>query len=205
MFRRAEAGVSQLCRQHAIATGEPGLQRLHHGAEALLEPGRLRRGNRHAAGRRPRILPQQPGRRRRGANAAETAGRVPSALVVGRIHDATEHRLDLEADAIGVEQCGTAGVGELGHRQPGRDQWRARMRHGHEAHVIEVQGVSGGAVGESRPAGAGPLARTQHSAPGRAALGPSHVAHQPRGRLYRPGQGNPDGVEHGVARRHPGR
>ena len=46
---------------------------------------------------------EQAADRRRGANRAERGRAVPAALVVARIHQAAEPRLDLETDDVGVE------------------------------------------------------------------------------------------------------
>ena len=168
------------------------------------QAARLGRGDRQGASRRPGVEPHDAGRGGGGADGADGRGAVPAPLVVGRVHHGAERALHLEADDVGVEQLAPRGSGRLAGRQSGRDERRARMRQRHPAHVVEVERVGGGAVGERGIAGPGRQVGPEHGAGARSAVGPRHPLHAAGGRLPRPGEGDPDRVLHGVARRRAG-
>ena len=152
---RGHAAARQLRREHAVARRESGVQRLHHRAEVLFQAGRFRRRDRQRVAARRFVQTEQPRRRRGGADRAERRRAVPAALIVPRVHRASQPRLDLEADDVRVEQRAARGAGDFGRGERRRDQRRARMRERDEAHVVVVERVRGGAVGQRRIAGAG--------------------------------------------------
>ena len=84
------------------------------------------------------------------AEGAERRRAVPAALIVARIHQPAEARLDLEADDVRVEHRAAGRARDLAGREHRRHERRARMRERHEAHVVEVERVRGRAVGERR-------------------------------------------------------
>ena len=166
---RGHAAPREQRREHAVARGQARVQRLHHRAEVLFQAGRFRRRDRQRVARsRSASSPSSRARRGRGADRAERRRAVPAALVVSRVHRAAEPRFDLEADDVGVEQrrrpsapATSAAASAAG------DERRARMRERHEAHVVVVERVRGGAVGErgvGRRTRAAAVPKTQRSA-----------------------------------------
>src|SRR5262245_7649524 len=81
-------------------------------------------------------------------DCAERGGAVPATLIVPRIHQPAESRLDLEADDVRVEYRAAGYAGQLAGGEDGRYKRRTRMRERHETHVVVVERVRGGAVGE---------------------------------------------------------
>ena len=136
---------------HAVARRQPGMQRLDHRPEVLLQAGRLGRGDRErVSASAVASSPSSAADGRGGADRPERGRAVPAALIVARIHRAAEPRFDLESDDVGVEQRAAGGAGQLRRREHRRHQRRARMRERDEAHVVVVERVRGGAVGERR-------------------------------------------------------
>ena len=170
------------------------MQRLHHRAEVLLQPGRRGRRDRQRMPGRGGVESQHPRDGRRRANRAQRRRAVPAALVVPRVQRPTESRLHLEADDVGVENGGSTRAGQLHRREQRRHQRRARMRERHEAHVVEVERVRGGTVGQRRRARAGTLIRADDRARV-AALDRDLFADDAARGLGTPGQRHADGVE----------
>ena len=75
---------------------------------------------------------------------------MPSALVVAGIHRAAQPAFDFESDDVGVEERATRRVDQFRGGERRGDERRAGMRERHEAHVVEVQRVGGGAVRQCR-------------------------------------------------------
>ena len=109
---------------------------------------------------------------------------------------------DLEADDVGVEQRAAGRAGQLGRRQRRRDERRARMRERDEAHVVVVERVRGGAVGERRVRRADARSAVPSTRHGRRRRRPRRRCWTMRaGRLGRAGERHADRVETRAPRR----
>src|SRR6185369_1543973 len=75
----------------------------------------------------------------------------------------------------------------------------ARVSHEREARVVEIVGVTGGAVGERGPGGRRAQRRADHRAQRRPALGAGHGAHAHGDRLGGAGEDDAERVEGGPA------
>ena len=133
-------------------------------------------------------------RRRRRAERADRRRAVPSTLViVARVHHLAKAALELESDDIGFEQRRPARMRDFTRRENGGNQRAARMRERHEAHVVEVERVSGDAVRERRPARARSGLGADHDARARS-FGNRDRLGRPRDRFDGARQRDADGV-----------
>ena len=141
-------GLRQQRRDDAVSRRQPRVQRLHHRPEVFLEAGRLGRGNRERVPGRAGVETEQARRGGRRADRAERRRAVPAALIVARVHRAAQPPFELEADDVGVEQRAAGRARDFRGGQRRGDERRARMRQRHEAHVVVVERVRRGAVGQ---------------------------------------------------------
>ena len=126
----------------------PGMERLGHGAERLLEAGGLRardaEGMREPAGVEAEELPG----RGRGAEVTEEAGHVPAPVGELPPDDASDARLHLEAGDEGGEDGGAARVPPLAQGERHRRHRRGPVDDRRQVRVVEIQRVRLRAVGE---------------------------------------------------------
>ena len=165
-----ESVPSEQGREHAAPRRVPGVERLGHRAEVLLEPRGLagRDGERGASLRC--IEAEQARRRRRRAHGAERACGVKSLLVVRRIEHLGQRGLDFEAEQESVDQGAAIGQRQLARRERRREHGRSGMAHHGEVRVVEVESMGRRAVGEGGPDGAGAERRAHHGGERRAAF-----------------------------------
>ena len=146
--------------------------------------------------RRPGVESEQTADGRRGADSSKRGRAVPAALVVPRVHEAAEPRLDLEAHDVGIEHGTAREAFRFRRREHRRHERRARMRQRHEAHVVIVERVRGRAVGQRRAAHAGPVRRPEDAA-GITAFRRHHLPDDEARRFRNAGQSDADCIEHG--------
>ena len=199
-----EAAFREQRGEHAVARGQARVQRLHHRPEVLLQARRRRRGDGQRVGGANGVESEEARGAGGGADRAERRRAVPAALVVARVHQPAQARLDLEADDVGVEHRTAGRGGQLGGRENRRHQRRARVRERDEAHVVVVERVRGGAVGE-RGVGRGRAAAHSPDGTGRACRQRDGLADGASGGLDRSRQRDADRVDDGhrggIARR----
>ena len=202
-LRGGERFAREERRQYPVARGQPALQRFDHRPEVLLQAARLGRGDGQRPSRRLGVEPHDARRRGGGADGADGRGAVPTLLVMGRVHHQAEGAFDLETDDVGIQQRPSGGVGRLARGQSRGDQRCARMRQRHPAHVVEVERVGGGAVGERGVGRTGGQVRAEHAAcaPAPVAVGERDPLHDAGGRLPGAGQRDADRVLDRIPRR----
>ena len=183
------------------------MQRLNHRAEILLQSRCLGGGDRERVSRLHDLEAEETRRRGSRAERSERRGAVPSAPIVPRVHRAPQARLDFESDDVGLEQRAARCVGELGRREAGGDERRARVRERDEAHVVEVVRVRRGAIRQRRRRGARAEVRAENPAPAAACLcdggalfGGDDLLDDPCGRFGCAGEHHADRVEDGTSR-----
>jgi hypothetical protein len=69
---------------------------------------------------------------------------------MARVHQPPEPRFDFKSHDVGVENRSSGRAVRFARRQHGRDQRRARVGERDEAHVVVVERVRGGTVGQCR-------------------------------------------------------
>src|SRR5438093_1320904 len=99
-----------------------------------------------------------------------------------------------------VQRVGRERRGGHRARQRGGEEGHARVAHEGEVRVVEVVGVTRGAVGEGCPPRRRPQRGAEHRAEGNAAFRARDRAHAPRDGLRRPRDHDADRVERGASR-----
>jgi hypothetical protein len=158
-----------------------------------LKARRFRRGDGQRVAGGVRIEAKQA--RCRGSRTDRTERRraVPSPLVVARIHRPTQPAFDFEPDDVGVEECAARRVEQfLQAARPAATSGRTWMGKRHEAHVVEVQSVRGGAVGQRGRDGDAACASAEHASTVPAVSGVATRATMRAGRLGGAGEGDAD-------------
>ena len=154
VFHRLTVGLEPtLCherRHQARAARMTDVQWFGHGAEVGLDAGGKRCGDRHGVGRLRGIHAQRPGRRRDGAEDAESCRRVPALVVMMRMERHGEAVFDLEADHVSVDQLPAGQAVFFGEREQYRHERNRLMPPQDIGKIIEVQCVRGDAVDQCR-------------------------------------------------------
>jgi hypothetical protein len=122
---------------------------------------------------------------------------VPAARVVVGVQRRAERHVDLESDDVAHDQRAPVRHLGLSGGQRRRKERHARMTEQREVRVVEVVGVTGGAVGQRRPAGRGLERGPDDGGERDAALGADDAAHDPRDGLVRPRQHDAERIERG--------
>ena len=175
MPRRKPCGPSSACslavsplrqprRDHAVARGQPRMQRLHHRAEVLLQPARRRRGD---AERVCVAASSRPSSRA----AAAAAPIVPSVEV--QCHPRCDSGADSSPGPAGIRsrsrrrrRRARPGLKRQSarRRQSAGTSGAARMRERHEAHVVVIERMRGHAISNRGVVCARLKTRAEHAA-----------------------------------------
>ena len=97
---RRHAGARQHRRGNAVAGREPRVQRLHHRAEVFFQARRLGGRDRQRVTARHGVEARQSRGRRGRADRSERGRAVPAALIVPRIHHASESSFEFLSDHV---------------------------------------------------------------------------------------------------------
>src|SRR5690606_71339 len=200
VLARGEAARREPCRAQPVLGRTSGVQRLAHGAEHRLEPGRRGAGDTERARRRRRIEAEHPRARRRRAEGAERAGGVPAAGIVAVAHGGAEAAFDLDPGDEGGEQRLAVEALPLAEGEGGRHHRHGRVPGHHAEHVVEVERVRGRAIDEGGLPGRDLAAVADQSRLGIAAILGHLLAQHRHQRLVHAGEGHADHVEQAVPR-----